>query len=254
MNKLLLILLGLGCFVGASVAVAQDAGSTGQDWTAYLSKVHIKPSVAAKLTAAQLEAKREKAAKRIAARIARGPLPNTPGATCAAATNDVSALPYTHAGNAITDSVNLTNTWDMTYNTSAACVGGALVGDDPRGSVFQGTGVGGDEAYRIRTSANCSLTIGMTPGVGGNDQNVAVYSDSNCNGVGNLICIDDSNGGGAAESVALSAIAGTNYFVVVDGYLSSSSSGSPPTGPYTLNITGTGCTLTPVDLQSFEIK
>jgi hypothetical protein len=45
--------------------------------------------------------------------------------------------------------------------------------------------------------------------------------------------VDDTGVEGAAEQVRLSAAAGTDYFVVVDGY---TSTGTPTDGPFTLGI------------------
>ena len=56
--------------------------------------------------------------------------------------------------------------------------------------------------------------------------------------------IDDDGVGGVAESVTISTMPAGTYHIVVDGY---STGGTPPgpSGPYTLNVTGTG-TVCPV--------
>lgn len=151
----------------------------------------------------------------------------TPGDTCAAATLEVSALPFNDANTTVGQ------TDDLTYG--AACGG------------FNGSsGVGPDIAYRVRTDVDCGVTVTMDPTA--NDLAVWVVTDC-ADPVGACVGGDDSGGNGTAEAVSFSATAGTDYFVVVDGF-----GGAADT--FTLNIsetTANGCQLVPVELQGFQV-
>ena len=63
---------------------------------------------------------------------------------------------------------------------------------------------------------------------------------------GQCITMDDNGGANITETVTFNATAGTQYFVIVDGF-------NAATGTYDLNIAGTGCNLVPVGLQTFSV-
>lgn len=151
----------------------------------------------------------------------------TPGDTCAAATLEVSALPFNDANTTVGQ------TDDFTYG--AAC-----------GGFNASSGVGPDIAYRVQTDVDCDVTVTMDPAA--NDLAVWVVTDC-ADPVGACVGGDDSGGSGTPETVSFSATAGTDYFVVVDGFGGASDA-------FTLNITETtanGCQLVPVELQGFQV-
>ena len=151
----------------------------------------------------------------------------TPGDTCAAATLEVSALPFNDANTTVGQ------TDDFTYGS--AC-----------GGFNASSGVGPDIAYRVQTDVDCDVTVTMDPAA--NDLAVWVVTDC-ADPVGACVGGDDSGGSGTPETVSFSATAGTDYFVVVDGFGGASDA-------FTLNITETtvnGCQLVPVELQGFQV-
>ena len=87
---------------------------------------------------------------------------------------------------------------------------------------------------------------------GAQDLALIVYQSTCSSALADCLCVDDTGVGGVAESVTLSAVAGTTYFLVTDGY-STGATPPGPSGPYTMGVTGTGCTLVPVELLDFEI-
>jgi hypothetical protein len=176
---------------------------------------------------AEEQAAYEKAGRERAAALPR-PANRTPGDTCGAATLEISSLPFNDANT----TVGLAD--DVAYG--AACGG------------FNGSsGVGPDLAYVIQTDVTCGLTVTMDPAA----SDLAVWVVTNCaDPVGGCIGGDDSGGNGTAEAVSFTATAGTNYFVVVDGFGGAADA-------FNLNIvetTTTGCMLTPVELMKFEIE
>jgi hypothetical protein len=183
-------------------------------------------------------------------------LPQTPSDTCAAATREIDpTLPF---GPVADTTVGATNNFDLphdetdpTCTAATTCTGGGLPASLPRGAIYTGTGTAPDRAWRIRTNANCNLTITMDP-TSTHDLALIVYQPTCSSSLADCACVDDTGGDGTAESVTLSAVAGTEYFIVVDGY---SSVGPPgPSGPYTLGIAGAGCALVPVELQQFSVE
>jgi hypothetical protein len=211
------------------------------------SQVLVKKKIAEKMTPEELQAYKERLARNVAARrrarlvLPRIGGPETPGDTCPAATPESGALPYT--GPADT-TVGATDDYDITGQCAASstpCAGGGPGPNPGRGRTYLGTGVGPDRAYHIKTDANCDLTITMTPG-GTEDLALMVFQPTCANAGSNCLCIDDTDIGGDPETVTLTAVAGTDYFVVVDGY-SSGAVPPGPAGPFTLSITGTGCNL-----------
>ena len=227
------------------------------------SNIQVKKVIADKMTPEQLQAYKE----RLATNLAAGRLDSfgaagrtggtrTPGDTCVAATNEISTLPF---GPAADTTVGAVDNFDLPADTAAPtctaadlCTGAGPAASLPRGGIYTGTGTGPDRAYKIRTDANCTLTITMDP-TSTQDLGLIVYQANCSNSLADCNCVDDTGGGGTAESVTLNAIAGTDYFVVTDGY-SSSAVPPGPSGPYTLTITGTGCQLTPVELIDFSVS
>lgn len=240
-------------------ALASAASAQG-NWEQYKDQVRVKKALADKMTPAQYQAHVEKMAKFLAARAngqgaAAAQGSRTPGDTCTAATYEISALPF---GPAASTTVGGTDNYDLPADTtnptctaSSACTGTGTAGSLPRGAIYTGTGTGPDTAFRIRTSANCDLSITMQP-TGAEDLALEVFQTQCSSSLSDCNCVSDSGFGGQSETVTLSAVAGTDYFVVTDGY---SSGGTPPgpSGPFTVAIAGSGCTLTPVQLQNFGI-
>jgi hypothetical protein len=181
-------------------------------------------------------------------------LPKTPNDVCTGATHEIGALPF---GPTADTTVGATNNFDLphdetdpTCTAATTCTGGGLPTSLPRGAIYTGTGTAPDRAWRIRTNVNCNLTITMDP-TGAQDLALIVYQANCSSSLADCACVDDTGIGGTAESVTLSAVAGTDYFIVVDGY---SAGGVPPSGPYTLQVAGAGCALVPVELQKFSVE
>ena len=63
---------------------------------------------------------------------------------------------------------------------------------------------------------------------------------------GQCVTMDDDGGGNITETVTFNATAGTQYFVIIDGF-------NTATGTFDLTITGTGCNLVPVGLQRYSV-
>jgi hypothetical protein len=244
LNRILLALIAGG--VASTAALAQD------NWQDYLDQVHIKKAIADQLSPQELEQRRERLARWLAEKAAN-PTPQAPGDSCGAATFEIGPLPFNGAGSTIgqADDYQLPSTVAApTCTAASACVGAGPPASLPRGAIYTGTGVGADQAFRIRTSANCTLGITMTPSFA--DLALIVYEGQCSNNLSDCNCVDDTGVAGGFETVSLTAAGGSDYFVVTDGY----SAGGTPPGPqdsYTLSITGSGCSLVPVELQSFEI-
>lgn len=120
-------------------------------------------------------------------------------------------------------------------------------------TLFAGTGASLDVAYGVVTDQNCSVTVTADPT--GTNWDLALYvlaapgaaciqlpslADPQC------VTMDDDGASNTTETVTFNAVAGTQYFVIVDGF-------NAATGTFDLNITGTGCNLVPVSLQSFSV-
>jgi hypothetical protein len=139
------------------------------------------------------------------------------GDTCAAATHEVSTLPFNDA------STTVGGIDDLTYGTSCGGFNGS-------------SGVGPDLAYVVRTDLTCNVTVTADPAAA----DLALWVVTNCaDPVGGCVGGDDSGGNGTAEQVSFNATAGTDYFIVVDGFGGASDA-------FTLNITengSTGCQL-----------
>jgi hypothetical protein len=210
------------------------------------------------MTPEQLVAYKAKLAARMSDRRevrAAAAAPETPGDICSAATYEIGTLPYGPIGDT---TVGATDNYDLppdvtapTCTAAVTCTGAGPAGSLPRGAIYTGTGTGPDRAFRIKTDANCTLTIAMDP-TGSEDLALITYLANCTSSLADCACVSDTGVGGGVETLSLTAVAGTEYFVVVDGY---SVGGTPPgpSGPYTLTITGSGCTLTPVELQQVHI-
>ncbi len=120
-------------------------------------------------------------------------------------------------------------------------------------TLFAGTGASLDVAYGVVTDSDCSVTVSADPT--GTNWDLALYvlqapgaactqlpalADPQC------ITMDDDGAANTTESVTFNAVAGTEYFVIVDGF-------NAAVGTFDLTITGTGCNLVPVGLQSFSV-
>ena len=214
-----------------------------------VDEVRVKEALAATMTPEELAAHKAKMAKLLVAKRERASVGIlAPADTCASATNEVGPLPFnppadTTVGQA--DNYDLpADTTTPTCTASSNCTGAGPAGSLPRGAVYTGTGTGPDRAYRIRTNANCTLAITMDP-TGAQDMALIVYQANCSSNLADCACIDDTGVGGAAESVSLDAVAGTDYFIVVDGY-STGATPPGPSGPFTISIaetTATGCQL-----------
>ncbi len=220
-------------------------------------EVRVKKAIADQMTPAELAAYKQKLADRANAgafdRANNNPI-LTPADACTGATPEVSTLPY--AGAADT-TVGLTDNYDLPADTTnptcavgASCTGAGPAGSLPFGAIYTGTGTAPDKAYRIQTDANCSLVITATP-TSAWDLALELFQANCSSNLADCACVDDTGVASTAESVTLNAVAGTTYYVVVDGY---SSVGAPgPSGTFNVGITGSGCSLVPVELQSFEV-
>jgi hypothetical protein len=220
-------------------------------------EVLVKKAIADTMTPEELAAYKARVAANFSRLPPRPPvIANTPADICTAATYEIGPLTY----GPITDTtVGATDNYDLpgditdpTCTAASSCTGGGPPGSLPRGAIYTGTGTAPDRAWRIRTDANCNLMITMDP-TSTQDLVLIVYQATCSSSLANCACVDDTGDVGVAESVTLSAVAGTDYFVVVDGY--SINAPSPgPSGPYTLTVTGTGCALVPVELQQFSVE
>ena len=252
MKRLLVTTLSCATAVLA-IGLAPSQAATAAD-------VRVKKAIADSMTPEQLAAYKELIAARVNAgvfgRNAKGNgVGLTPGDTCTAATPEVGPLPYSPAADT---TVGQTDNFDLpaddeapTCTAPSTCTGAGPTGACPRGAIYTGTGTGPDRAYSLTTSANCNLTITMDP-TATQDLALILYQSTCSSSLADCVCVDDTNLGGEAESVALSASAGVNYFAVIDGY-SSGATPPGPSGPFTLAVTGRGCTLVPVELLDFTI-
>ncbi len=240
--------------LAASLALCVTSPVVSEEAKIDTSQIRIRKAIAEKLTPEQLQARKERLARMIAARRARGlevaGVGEIPADTCPAATATTSGLPF---GPVADTTVGMANDYTpalsptLTCSAPTSCVGRPT----GRGEVYSGTGWGPDRAYRIRTDADCSLTIDINPTdtlTAADDLGLLVYQAQCTNDLIDCACASDNgfpdnpDPNGNTEGVVLDAIAGTDYFIVVDGY--SSTLGPPGAeGPFTLGITGTGCTL-----------
>ena len=120
-------------------------------------------------------------------------------------------------------------------------------------TVFGGTGASLDVAYSVVTDQNCNVTVLADPT--GTNWDLALYvlaaPGAACTQLpsladGQCVTMDDDGASNINETVTFAATAGTQYFVIVDGF-------NAATGSFDLTITGSGCNLVPVKLQSYSI-
>src|SRR5262245_3083791 len=247
--------------VAASLAVLSAPLVRAEEDAADASQQRrLRKAVVEKLTPEQAQARRERLAARIAAarasRHAAAPGGEVPADTCPFATWETGTLPF---GPVSGTTVGLTDNYEPALSTTLVCsaptncVGRGNPADGPRGTVYQGTGFGPDLAYRIRTNANCSLTIDLNPtdtGAAADDLSLLVYQAQCTNELVDCACASDTGfpgntaPNGNTEGVVLDALANTDYFIVIDGYSSGLVSDPLAAGPFTLGITGSGCQLT----------
>lgn len=211
------------------------------------AEVKVKAALAATMSADELAAYKQRLADRVNQKLVDRPLGGvrTPADACTSATPEISGLPYNSAADT---TVGLTDNYDLPADTTppTCTVGATCTGaPDNQGDIYTQTGTGPDKAYMIQTDADCALTITMDP-TGAEDMALIVYQANCTSNLADCACVDDTGGGGTAEAVTLSAVAGTTYYVVADGYAGSA-------GAFTINIAGSGCSLTPVSLQSFSV-
>jgi hypothetical protein len=227
----------------------------------------VKPAIADRLTPEQLHARKVAIAQAIKDGRLQRPVrpqenPLTPADTCTAATHEITALPFNPPPDTTTGMID---DYDLppditvpTCTASTSCTGGGLAGCGSRGCVYAGTGTGPDRAYRIRVSAPCNLTITGTPtGATAWDLALIVYQSQCSSSLGDCACVDDTDFPGTGESVLLNAVTGLDYFIVVDGYLDVGPPPPPPPpnlGPFNLSVTGSGCSLVPVEMLDFKIS
>ena len=204
------------------------------------SQIRVKKVIADSMTPDQLQAWKERLATQ---EMNRSFAPTTPSDTCVGATAEVGTLPY---GPINDTSVGATDNFDLPADTVApTCTAAGTCAGAPSGagSIYTGTGTGPDRGWRIQTSANCTLTLNMTSPA---DMALIVYLSQCSSSLADCLCVDDTGFAGATETVTLTAIAGTTYFALVDGYNGGNAA-------YTFGVTGSGCTLVPVELESFTI-
>jgi hypothetical protein len=149
----------------------------------------------------------------------------TPGDDCGTATNEISVFPYSDSG----DTTALVNDYDVL--SSVTC-----------NTAFDSNGP--DMVYQIQVDQDCDLTVTESA----DTHDVVLWAVTDCADVDNT-CIGSSDSGNP-ESFTFFASAGTDYWLIVDGWNGES-------GPYTLDITdtnGIGCSLVPVELQSFSAE
>ena len=255
--KVVRLAVAVGVFSFFGVCASANAA---EDWEQYRSQVRVKKALSAQMSPEQYAAHVDTMAKQLAARAAAGkvaPSPNAvraPGDTCTAATPELGALTYNTTGSTtgLVDDYDLPpDTANPTCAAGASCTGTGTAGSLPFGAIYTGTGMGPDQAFSIRTDANCALTIAMTP-TGGQDLALELFQNQCSSSLSDCACVSDQGVANGTETITLNAVAGTQYFVVVDGY-SAGATPPGPAGPFNLAISGTGCNLTPVQLQSFGI-
>jgi len=159
------------------------------------------------------------------------------GDSCDDATFEVTALPFADAG----DTTGSDDDLDLSLETEL-CVGG--------GNQFPGTGTGPDTIYRFQVDVICEVEITLTPDPA---VDLSLYAVGSCESeslAATCQGVSDDGVEGVSESIRFRAIPLTVYFVVVDGY-------DGAAGGYSLNadeITDTGCSLIPVELQNFTVE
>lgn len=168
-----------------------------------------------------------------------GPL-KTPGENCSGATYEIGSLPFGDSNTTVGHSDGLALPF------FGICAGG--------GSQFTLTGFGPDLVYKLQTNDDCELSVAMTP----TDKDMSLYvivenleSGNACQFPAiDCVRISDNGGIGVTETVTFTALKNETYYVWVDGYNGSS-------GAFSLSVvenSATGCSLVPVELQSFTVE
>ncbi len=194
-------------------------------------------------------------------------LPLTPGNACGGGTPELGSLPlFTN---------NTTVGSQDTYQFGIAC---GCSPDDPDipdcGAAFAESGLGPDIAYRVFVDQDCLVEVIMQPVDGSPDaDDLGLWVMTDCNDpINGCVGSDDTGAIGAQEDVTFRAQRGTEYFIVVDGFLGDA-------GPFDLRIEeerecsisgisclsdmdcptgetceGCGAGLVPVQLQHFGVE
>ena len=190
--------------------------------------------------------------KRARVKIVNGPVPQksailAPNVVLAGGDNCgngtiITSLPFNDSGTTVGKADDYDLPPDVTVPTVTgcpSCVATGAGGTDPRGAVYTGSGTGPDATYKICfTSSNNSINVTMDP-TGAEDLGIMVFTNVCSSSLADAIVIDDTGGGGVAESVTISNMPAGTYNIVVDGY----SAGAVPPGPsgaYDISVTGTG--------------
>jgi uncharacterized repeat protein (TIGR01451 family) len=233
------LLLGVGLVLSVSSMVSAQVPG----WEQYLDQVRIKKAIADTLTPAQLEERRTRLAQWMAERAAAPLAPNTGADTCPAATFETGTFPF----NATNTTVGRVDDFDLPADTTnptcaapTTCTGAGPAGSLPRGAIYTGTGTGPDFAYKIRTTANCTLSIAMDP-TGTEDMALELFQTQCSSSLADCGCVSDVGVGGGIETISLTAVAGTDYFIAADGY-STGAAPPGPAGPFTVAVTVTAGT------------
>jgi hypothetical protein len=162
--------------------------------------------------------------------------------TCAEASPELSALPRLFSDD--------TSGFGDDYGYGDACGCSPIDPRAPNCGGFNGdSGVGPDIAYKVVVDQDCTLLAQLSP----TDPlvDMALYVTTDCDDIASG-CVggDDWGAEGQGEEVPFEAVAGTDYWVVVDGFLGDS-------GPFELVIVETGstpCSILPVELLTFGVE
>lgn len=144
-------------------------------------------------------------------------------------TPEVSALPFSD----MDSTAGATNDYDIDTTAIAACDTG-----------FESAAR--EQTYLLRVDADCDLTVTESSAT----FDVVLWAVTDCNDTDNT-CVASSDTG-SPESFTFSATAGTDYWLIMDGFLD-----TDDFGDYTIEVTeatANGCQLVPVELQSFEVN
>lgn len=124
--------------------------------------------------------------------------------------------------------VGAADDYDPATATTCPTSGGGVSG----GTMFGATGQGPDKVYKLNSPTAGTAIVSMDPTIPAADLALYVLSPTCPAGMFSTNCIvgDDSGGSGTLEMVTFPIAAGTDYFIVVDGFLGAS-------GPYDLVAT-----------------
>lgn len=158
---------------------------------------------------------------------------DVPGDDCASATYEIGALPWGPYSDTTT---GLSDTYDL--GGSGTCAGG--------GTQYGTTGDGPDAAFLLRVDQDCDITVSADPTT---SWDLALYVVTDCGSLASsCMGVDDSGGSGTQEDVTFFATAGTDYYVIVDGY-------NGGNGPFDFSVATIGnCSLVPVELIDIRVE